>query len=217
MDTDSNSTTYQQPVSVTTTTGMANMGNMTGVTGAYVANSNGVAEYVFIEAGSATASASVVYYYGEYSFDGSEYVYKVLKNGEDTTMKSSTAPATQFASGEGLYTVATSGTATLVTALTYNTTTAYSGVWTNSANTYGMSNNGGLLTVTETVIATGVATPTPNFATVADSVPVYTISADANTVTASTAADLNVSGASLIYVVANATSDGIGAIYVVVA
>ena len=78
-------------------------------------------------------------------------------------------------------------------------------------------NNGGLLTVTETVVATGVATPTANFATVADSVPVYTISAEANTVTVSTAADLNVAGASLIYVAANASADAIGAIYVVVA
>ena len=219
VDTDSTSTTYQQPTAVTTTTGMANMGNMTGVTGAYVANTNGVAEYVFIEAGSATAATGVVYYYGAYSFDGTDYVYKVLKNGEDTTMKSTTVPGTQFASGEGLYTVASDGTATAVTAFSYATTGSkpYSGAWTATGETYGMSNNGGLLTVTKTVVATGVATPTANFATVADSVPVYTISAEANTVTASTAADLNVSGASLIYVVANAASDGIGAIYVVVA
>ena len=214
VDTDSTSTTYQQPTAVTTTTGMANMGNMTGVTGAYVANTNGVAEYVFIEAGSATAATGVVYYYGAYSFDGTDYIYKVLKNGEDTTMKSTTVPGTQFANGEGLYTVASNGAATAVAKAAYS---SFTGAWTDSGKTYGMSNNGGLLTVTETVVATGVATPTANFATVADSVPVYTISAEANTVTVSTAADLNVAGASLIYVAANASADAIGAIYVVVA
>ena len=213
IDNEKDSATKGQPVAVTTTTGMANLSKVTDVKGAYIANSNNVAEYVFIESSKATTTASVVYYYGEYSFDGStEYTYTVLKNGEKTTIKGS---ATLFTDNkEGLYVINDDGTATLKdTAKDFAKGT---GAWIADGKTYGINNNGGLLTLTETDVKSAETKDTKNFATVADSVPVYTISAEANSVTASTAADLNVAGASLIYIAANA-NETIGAIYVVVA
>ena len=213
IDNEKDSATKGQPVAVTTTTGMANLSKVTDVKGAYIANSNGVAEYVFIESSKATTTASVVYYYGEFSFDGStEYTYTVLKNGEKTTIKGS---ATLFTDNkEGLYVIKDDGTAELKN--TAKDFTEGTGAWIADGKTYGINNNGGLLTVTETDVKSAETKDTKNFATVADSVPVYTISAEANSVTAGTAADLNVAGASLIYIAATADKT-IGAIYVVVA
>lgn len=197
-----------KPVSVTTTTGMANMGNVTAANGAYIATKN-VADYVFLTTATARASAKVVYYGGDYSFDGKEYTFNVITNGVADTVKNDSASYLTL----GLSSIDDKGTVTPIkTAAEFS---GHTGTYTADGKTYGLTNNGGLLSVVETDVSTGVVSTTPNIDTIASNVPVYVISASNNTCTTTTAGEMSVSGASLIYIQANANANGIGAIYVI--
>ena len=159
---------------VNTAVGFANITSATGTNVAWVdADNNGIAEVVYIyNAGTATGTTtSYVYYTGAYSTDGTTITYQMIVDGATVTMTNK--EVTSGLSDAGLYTIAT-GSATPVT---FGTTA-------NTFDTCVLKNDGGLLYKGAT------ASSLTYYKTVADSTPLYTITAATGSVVTGTAADL---------------------------
>ena len=203
-------TTYYKLNGVTAVTGYANIGSLSNVTGEYIdANSDGIAEIVFIGTnGVAGASASYIYYLGTYNYDGTTYTYDVIKDGVVTTMTSS--DITSGLSGAGLYTLSTGTASAISTSSAYNATTK-AGLYCTDGVTYTLENKGGLLYFYHS------NDTTPAYLdTIGDAVPVYTVTAATGVVAVGTAADLaTATSGAQIAIVPNAAANAIAAIWIV--
>lgn len=216
------SSNYYKIAGVTELTGYAGIGNLTSVNGSYVdGDSDGIAEVVFIYTnGTAGATASYIYYLGTYTYDGTTYTYDVVKDGVVTTMTSTdiSSGITVGTTTAGLMTL-TAGTAAGVgtTSSTYSNGAA---LYCAASTTYTLENKGGLLYAKASTADTNAnLTTTAAFvAAVADSVPVYTVSASTGAVTVGTAADLATAAtATQVAMVANTATNAIASIWMVVA
>jgi len=207
------------PSSVTTTTGMASMGSMTNVDGGILKDTTtGLAKVVFIDTGVSANATNYVYYLGSFNYDGTNTLYDVIAAGGKTTVKNTTGFGV-----EGFYNISNSNVASAPTPASFAFDTATpangaDGVYvSNATSTYALQNVGGLLYMRTTTVATGAVTPT-YLAPVGSTVPVYTISASADTVTTGTAADLStIAAGNTIIVALNSAKTAIAAIYVSIA
>ena len=199
---DSTNSKYTGVVSYT---GFANVPNLTlpANVKAVDANNDGIAEVVFVDYTTATASATkFVYFTGDYNVDAKgAKEYKVIVAGKEDTMKvTNTSVVTA-----GLYSVNNAGLATAVTAgTTLNIAGGNDGTYANQFYTY---NNGVLMTGATATAVTSV------LAAIGADVPVYTFEKGA--CTTSTAADLSATTGTLVVFAVNAAHNAIDAVYIV--
>ena len=167
-------------------------------------NNDGIAEVVFVDYTTATASATkYVYFTGDYSIDAKEAKeYKVIIAGKEETMK-----VTNDVTKAGLYSINDKGEAVAVKAGTpLDIANAEDGTYADQFYTY---NNGVLMTGSK---ATEIKTV---LGAIGADVTVYTFKDGA--CTTSTAADLSATTGSLVVfdVTAGAAGNAISAVYIV--
>ena len=199
---DSTNSKYTGVVSYT---GFANVPNLTlpANVKAVDANNDGIAEVVFVDYTTATASATkFVYFTGDYNVDAKgAKEYKVIVAGKEDTMKVTNSAVVTA----GLYSVNNAGLATAVTAGTaLNIAGGNDGTYANQFYTY---NNGILMTGATATAVTSV------LAAIGADVPVYTFEKGA--CTTSTAADLSATTGTLVVFAVNAAHNAIDAVYIV--
>lgn len=185
---------------VTVKTGIANVTTATGMTAAYVdANTDGIAEVVFVyNDGTATANtADFVYYLGTYGYNSATKLtsYDVIINGAVTTMTSAEANFSDKVAG--MYDVASDKTVSASTAV-------------STADEIAVVTSGVVYTIDASDALTSVAP-------VANSVPVYTISASGKTADTTDAVDFTVETEFSTMYIAYNSSSVVTAIYLVVA